>query len=172
MLETRESSRMQQYDDGKDDRMSNPAAKHADEALRITLARRSSPKGCVHHSDHGAQYASLPLPKTMREHDVRLLTGPVSSPRGNAVARSLMGIARSECVHARRGGAGPFRARRGRLQPRADTYGAGRFEPRRVRGGQLAGGRGSPRGGVEAVNGIGVDSDSTCAILDTRAIPA
>ena len=59
---------MQQYDDGKDDRMSNLAAKHADEALRITLARRSSPKGCVHHSDHGAQYASLPLPKTMREH--------------------------------------------------------------------------------------------------------
>ena len=37
----------------------------------MALARRSNPKGCVHHSDHGAQYVSLLLSKTMREHGIR-----------------------------------------------------------------------------------------------------
>ena len=34
-------------------------AELTDEALKMALARRNNPKGCVHHSDHGAQYVSL-----------------------------------------------------------------------------------------------------------------
>jgi len=43
------------------------------------------------------------------------------------------------------------------MQPRQDTHGAGRSEPRQVRGGQLAGRRRPPEGGVKVVKGIGVD---------------
>lgn len=79
----------------------NITAELADEALKIALARRNNPRGCVHHSDHGSQYVSLLLSKTMREHDVRPSMGPISSPWGNAAMESLMGIVKSECVHAR-----------------------------------------------------------------------
>lgn len=83
--------------------------------------------------------------------------------RGHGVAdgRREVGVrARTDLRHARRGRAGPFRIHRGGLQPGEDTHGLGRPEPGRVRGGQLARGGWPPKGGVEAVNGIGVDSDS------------
>ena len=79
----------------------NITAELADEALKIALARRNNPRGCVHHSNRGSQYVSLLLSKTMREHDVRPSMGPISSPWGNAAMESLMGIVKSKCVHAR-----------------------------------------------------------------------
>lgn len=79
----------------------NITAELADEALKMALARRNNPKGCVHHSDHGAQYVSLLLSKTMREHGVRPSMGSISSPWDNAAMESLMGIVKSECAHAR-----------------------------------------------------------------------
>ncbi len=39
----------------------------ADEASKMALAGRSNLKGRVHRSDHGAQYVSLLLSKTMRD---------------------------------------------------------------------------------------------------------
>ena len=57
--------------------------------------------GCVHHSDHGAQYMSLLLGATMRRHGIRPSMGSVASPWDNAVTESLKGIVKSECVHAR-----------------------------------------------------------------------
>lgn len=76
-------------------------AEIADDALRMALARRNPPEGCVHHSDHGAQYVSVLLSKTMREHGVRPSMGSISSPWDNAAMESLMGVIKSECVHAR-----------------------------------------------------------------------
>ena len=49
----------------------NITAELADDALKMTLARRNPPDGCVRHSDHGSQYVSLLLSKTMRENGVR-----------------------------------------------------------------------------------------------------
>lgn len=43
------------------------------------------------------------------------------------------------------------------MQPRQDAHGAGRSEPRQVQGGQLAGRRRPPEGGVRAFEEIGVD---------------
>ena len=77
------------------------SAELADEALRMALARRNPPEGCVHHSDHGSQYVSLLLSKTMRENGVRPSMGSISSPWDNAAMESLMGIVKAECVHAR-----------------------------------------------------------------------
>ena len=73
----------------------------ADDALRMAVSRRSPSSGCVHHSDHGSQYASLMLGATMREFGIRPSMGSIASPWDNAATESLMGIIKSECVHAR-----------------------------------------------------------------------
>ena len=78
----------------------NITAELADEALRMALDRRNPPEGCVHHSNHGSQYVSLLLSKTMHEKDVPLM-GSISSPWDNAAMKSPMGIVKAECVHAR-----------------------------------------------------------------------
>ena len=67
----------------------------------MAIARRVPPRGCVPHSDHGSQYASLLLGKTMREHGIRPSMGSVASPWDNAPTESLMGTIKCECVHAR-----------------------------------------------------------------------
>ena len=56
------------------------AAELADDALRMAIARRRPPEGCIHHSDHGSQYASLLLGKTMREAGIEPSMGSISSP--------------------------------------------------------------------------------------------
>lgn len=76
-------------------------AELADDALRMAIARRRPEEGCIHHSDHGAQYVSLLLGKTMEEYGIRPSMGAISSPWGNAVTESLVGVIKSECVHAR-----------------------------------------------------------------------
>lgn len=79
----------------------NITAELADEALKMALARRNPPEGCACHSDHGSQYVSLLLPKTMRDNGIRPSMGSISSSWDNAAMESLMGIVKSECVHAR-----------------------------------------------------------------------
>ena len=78
----------------------NITAELADDALKMALARRNPPEGCVHHSDHGFQYVSLLLSKTVRERDIPSSMGSISSPWDNAAMEALMGIVKSECVHA------------------------------------------------------------------------
>ena len=76
-------------------------AELADDALKMAIVRRRPESGCMHHGDHGAQYVSLLLGKTMKEAGIRPSMGSVSSPWDNAVTESLMGVIKSECVHAR-----------------------------------------------------------------------
>ncbi len=71
----------------------------ADDALRMAIARRCPSSGLIHHSDHGSQYRSLLLGKTMREHGIRPSMGSVASPWDNAPTESFMGILKRECVH-------------------------------------------------------------------------
>lgn len=49
----------------------------------------------------GAQYVSVLLSRTMREHGIRPSMGAVRSPWDNAAMESLMGTIKSEAVHAR-----------------------------------------------------------------------
>ena len=76
-------------------------AELADDALKMAIARRRPGEGCIHHSDHGSQYVSLLIGKTMCDNGIRPSMGSVSSPWDNAVTESLMGIFKTECVHAR-----------------------------------------------------------------------
>lgn len=78
----------------------NITAELADDALKMALARRNPPEGCVHHSDYGSQYVSLLLSKTMRERGIPSSMGSISSPWDNAAMELLMDIVKSECVHA------------------------------------------------------------------------
>ena len=73
----------------------------ADDALRTAIARRRPPAGCTRRSDHGSQYVSLRLGRTMRENGIRPSMGAISSPWDNAAMESLMGLVKAECVHAR-----------------------------------------------------------------------
>ena len=73
----------------------------ADDALKMAVARRRPPAGCVHHSDHGSQYVSLQLGKMMRDAGIRPSMGSIASPWDNAAMESLMGLVKAECVHAR-----------------------------------------------------------------------
>lgn len=72
----------------------------ADDALKMAIARRCPEAGCIHHSDHGGQYVSLLLGKTMRAAGIRPSMGSISSPWDNAAMESLMGLIKAECVPA------------------------------------------------------------------------
>lgn len=74
-------------------------AKLADDALRMGIERRNPDAGLIHHSDHGSQYCSLLLGKTMQECGIRPSMGSVASPWDNAVTESLMSTIKAECVH-------------------------------------------------------------------------
>ena len=52
-------------------------------------------------SDHGSQYVSLLLGKTMGDNGIAPSMSAIQSPWDNAATESLMGIIKSECVHAK-----------------------------------------------------------------------
>lgn len=76
-------------------------AELADDALKMVIARRRPPVGCIHHSDHGSQYESLQLGRTMCDAGIRFSMGSISSPWDNTAKESLTGLIKAECAHAR-----------------------------------------------------------------------
>lgn len=74
-------------------------AELVDDALQMGVAKRRPNPGLVHHSDHGSQYKSLLLGRTMRRHGIIPSMGSISSPWDNAVTESLMSTIKTECVH-------------------------------------------------------------------------
>lgn len=76
-------------------------AEPADDALRMAIAGRRPPRGCIRHPDHGSQHASPPLGKTMRAAGIRPSMGSISSPWDNAAMESPMGPIKAGRVHAR-----------------------------------------------------------------------
>ena len=76
-------------------------AELADDALKMAIAGRRPPAGCVHHGDHGSQYVSLLLGKTMREAGIRPSMGSIASPWDNAAMEPPMGLVEVGRAHAR-----------------------------------------------------------------------
>lgn len=70
-----------------------------DDVLRMGVAHRNPKTKLVHHSDHGGQYHSLLLDKTMRNHGMVQSMEAISSPWDNAVTESLMSMIKMECFH-------------------------------------------------------------------------
>lgn len=149
----------------------------ADDALKMAVARGHPPVGCVHHSDHGTQYASLQLGKTMRVAGIVPSMGAIVSPWDNVTMESLMGLVKAECAHAR-----TFESReRVALEifdhietfyNRIRTHSApGYLSLEEFRANQLARGGGPPQRGIASVNEIGVDSDSVGKCARILAVP-
>ncbi len=68
-------------------------------ALDTAIAGRRPPKGCVHHSDRGSQYASERYRKRLAEHGLRGSMGRRANPYDNARAESFIKTLKVEAVY-------------------------------------------------------------------------
>jgi putative transposase len=68
-------------------------------ALEAAIASRQPPKGCVHHSDRGSQYASKRYRKKLTEHELKGSMGRRGNPYDNAKAESFMKTLKVEAVY-------------------------------------------------------------------------
>jgi putative transposase len=59
-------------------------------ALKSSIATRQPPKGCIHHSDRGSQYAAEDYRAELDKHDLRGSMGRRGNPYDNAKAESFM----------------------------------------------------------------------------------
>lgn len=76
-------------------------AELADDALRMAVERRRPGKGLISHSDHGSQYRSLLLGRTMEEFGIRPSMGSVASSWDNFPAESIISAIKKEYIHSR-----------------------------------------------------------------------
>lgn len=76
----------------------NMTAKLVDDALRMAIGKRKPENKLIHHSDHGGQYRSLLLGKTMEKYNIVPSMGAIASPWDNAATESLMSTIKSECT--------------------------------------------------------------------------
>ena len=68
-------------------------------ALKAAISTRNPPRGCVHHSDRGSQYASEDYRAVLREHGLRGSMGRRGNPYDNAKAESFMQTLKVEAVY-------------------------------------------------------------------------
>lgn len=68
-------------------------------ALRMALAKRGAPKGLIHHSDRGVQYACEEYTALLQAHGIRISMSRKGNPYDNAFAESFMKTLKSEEVH-------------------------------------------------------------------------
>jgi len=68
-------------------------------ALKAAISARNPPRGCVHHSDRGSQYASQDYRAVLREHGLKGSMGRRGNPYDNAKAESFMKTLKVEAVY-------------------------------------------------------------------------
>jgi len=68
-------------------------------ALKAAIRTRQPPKGCIHHSDRGSQYASQPYRKMLEKHGIDGSMGRRGNPYDNAKAESFMKTLKVEAVY-------------------------------------------------------------------------
>jgi transposase InsO family protein len=69
------------------------------EALGMALARRRPPRGLVHHSDRGSQYASAAYQTRLAQHGIQGSMSRRGNCWDNAVAESFFATLKVELVH-------------------------------------------------------------------------
>jgi putative transposase len=74
-------------------------ARLATAALKAAINARNPPRGCVHHSDRGSQYASETYRIALREHGLVGSMGRRGNPYDNAKAESFMKTLKVEAVY-------------------------------------------------------------------------
>ena len=68
-------------------------------ALKAAINARDPPRGCVHHSDRGSQYASETYRTVLREYGFVASMGRRGNPYDNAKAESFMKTLKVEAVY-------------------------------------------------------------------------
>jgi putative transposase len=68
-------------------------------ALKAAIRARKPPKGCVHHSDRGSQYASEIYRQLLADHELVGSMGRRGNPYDNAKAESFMKTLKVEAVY-------------------------------------------------------------------------
>ena len=74
-------------------------ARVAAAALKAAINARDPPRGCVHHSDRGSQYASETYRADLREYGFVASMGRRGNPYDNAKAESFMKTLKVEAVY-------------------------------------------------------------------------
>lgn len=69
------------------------------EALRMALRIRKPPKGVIHHSDQGVQYAARDYVDILLAHDFRISMARRGNPYDNAAAESFIKTLKTEEVY-------------------------------------------------------------------------
>jgi len=75
------------------------------DALEQALHARRASRGLIHHSDHGSQYLSIRYTERLAEAGIEASVGSVGDSYDNALAESIIGLFKTEVIHAR----GPWR---------------------------------------------------------------
>ena len=70
-------------------------------ALKAAISARNPPRGCVHHSDRGSQYASEDYRAVLQKHGLTGSMGRRGNPYDNAKAESFMKTLKVEEVDGR-----------------------------------------------------------------------
>ena len=68
-------------------------------ALKSAIQKRRPPRGCVHHSDRGTQYTSVPYRKLLAAHGFVGSMSRKANPYDNAKAESFMKTLKVEAVY-------------------------------------------------------------------------
>jgi putative transposase len=68
-------------------------------ALKAAIQARRPPKGCIHHSDRGSQYASETYRNVLADHGLVGSMGRRGNPYDNAKAESFMKTLKVEAVY-------------------------------------------------------------------------
>lgn len=69
------------------------------EALKMAIKRRSPAPGCIHHSDHGVQYACKEYVDVLKEHGILSSMSKQGNPYENASAESFFKTFKYEEVY-------------------------------------------------------------------------
>jgi transposase InsO family protein len=75
------------------------------DALEQALHARQASGGLIHHSDRGCQYLSIRYTERLTEAGIESSVGSVGDSYDNALAETIIGLFKTEVIHAR----GPWR---------------------------------------------------------------
>lgn len=68
-------------------------------ALKMAIHNRKPPKGCIHHSDRGVQYAAHDYVDILRAHGFQISMSRKGNPYDNAIAESFMKTLKNDEVY-------------------------------------------------------------------------
>ena len=77
------------------------AERGAIRALKMAIAFRQPPKGCIHHTDRGSQYCSHDYQKILRQHGFKVSMSGNGNCYDNATVETLFKTIKAELIWRR-----------------------------------------------------------------------